>query len=373
MLTSYESDFAASWGRKVREIIESLGHQCFGISIDPRSSAADRFDIEGHTGGMVCAGVGSAMTGRGSDCLLIDDPVKNSEEAMSQTYQERAWDWFRSTAMTRLEPNAVMIVLMTRWHKNDLAGKILECEADQWERISIPAICESDADPLGRPIGAALWPERYDIPALDKIKHTMGSRWWGALYQQNPKAMEGAIFKRQWFEIVPQAPAELKQMTRFWDMAASQGDKGDPDYTAGVKIGKLNGVYYVVHVHRVRNSPAQNDALIKQTAQLDGASCAVRMEEEGGSSGKIAISHFSRGVLSGYNFKGIRATGSKALRANPLAAAAESGNVKLVAGAWNSVYLDELEMFAGKDERNDMVDASSGAFNDLSRVVVSVG
>jgi predicted phage terminase large subunit-like protein len=371
MLASYESDFAASWGRKVREVIEDCGQECFGISVDPRSSAADRFGIEGRLGGMVTAGVGSAITGRGADVLIIDDPTKNAEEAMSQTYQDRTWDWFCSTAMTRLEPGGVVIVLMTRWHKNDLAGKILKSEGDQWETLVLPAIA-TESDVLGRKTGDALWPERYNIDALQAIQRTIGSRWWGALYQQDPRSMEGAIFKRQWFEIIPQSPARLDSCCRFWDMAATQGDKGDPDYTAGVKIGLRDGVYYVLHVHRGRNSPAQNDAIIKQTATLDGMSCRQRMEEEGGSSGKTATSHYARFVLQGFDFRGIRATGSKALRANPFAAAAESGNVKIVAGSWNSQYLDELEMFQGLDERNDLTDASSGAFNDLARPKASL-
>jgi predicted phage terminase large subunit-like protein len=201
ILCSYEADFAATWGRKARQLLEEYGAEHFGVGVARESSAAYRWDIAGHTGGMVTAGVGGPITGRGANVLIIDDPVKNAEEAASERVRETLWDWYKSTAYTRLEPNASVILIMTRWHEDDLAGRVLvdaDTGGDQWERIDFPAIA-TEEDTLGRLPGEALWPERYDTERLEEIKQTLGSYFWSALYQQRPQPEGGAIFRRSWF------------------------------------------------------------------------------------------------------------------------------------------------------------------------------
>jgi len=180
----------------------------------------------------------------------------------------------------------------------------------------------------------------------------------------------GSKFRREWFEIVGDAPADAKRV-RYWDMAATTPELGkDPDYTAGVKVAEKAGIYYIEDIQRTRTSPAQVEKLIKQTAQIDHQKhnhrLQIFMETEPGSAGIGQISHYSRNILKGFAFRGLKTTGDKEIRANPVSSAAEAGNIKLVQGVWNGIFLDEAEAFplGGHD---DQVDAVSGAFEVLSK------
>lgn len=195
ILGSYGAEFASNWGYKARATLHEHGH-LFGIKVAQDSAARDRWDIRDHMGGMVTTGVGGQLTGRGGNVIILDDIIKNDEEANSATYREKVWEWYRATLYTRLEPGGSIALLMTRWHADDLAGRLLKEEPDKWTVLNLPAIAEEN-DILGRSPGEALFPKRYDIPALMDIKRTIGSHWWNALYQQRPTAEEGAIFKQQ--------------------------------------------------------------------------------------------------------------------------------------------------------------------------------
>jgi hypothetical protein len=188
ILTSYEATFAATWGRQVRNFIQENSAQ-LGISLADDSLASDRWNTD-MGGGMITAGIGGPITGRGGHLIIIDDPVKNWEEACSETLRQKHIDWFNSTLYTRAEPGASIIILMTRWHSDDLAGHLLSEHEDHWEEVRLPAIAE-DSDPLGRSPGAALCPERYDKAALQKIRNAVGDRVWNALYQQTPTSSVG--------------------------------------------------------------------------------------------------------------------------------------------------------------------------------------
>jgi len=178
---------------------------------------------------------------------------------------------------------------------------------------------------------------------------------------------EGNFFKREKFEIVEDYPKKVPTV-RYWDLAASEEKAGrNPDFTAGVKICEQNGIYWIVDVIKKRLSPAGVEALIKQAAELDGVHTEIFMEQEPGSSGLNTISHYSRNILKGYVFKGIRATGSKIIRAKPFASAVENGNVKLVRGGWNKDFIDECAVFPQKGFHDDQVDAASGAFEQLGK------
>jgi predicted phage terminase large subunit-like protein len=194
MLASYEEELAASWGRKVRNTLEEWGDPLFGVKVSERSSAADRWDVRDNSGGMVCVGVGGPLTGRGADVLIIDDYLKNSEEARSQTIREKHWDWWQGTAQTRLEPRGICVILATRWHLDDLIGRVLDQEPGEWAVLSLPALALHDEPPF-RKAGEALWPARYDVPALERIQKR-SPFWFAAEYQCNPAGEEGDIFKR---------------------------------------------------------------------------------------------------------------------------------------------------------------------------------
>jgi predicted phage terminase large subunit-like protein len=194
---SYGAELAIDFGRFIRDRVKEHAEQ-LGIEIDPESSAADRWDIirrKGNRiiktgGGLYAVGVGGGITGRGVHFLNIDDPVKGAAEAFSQAYREKVWNWWQSDISTRLEPGGSVVLTMTRWHDDDLAGRLLkrsrEEGGEQWTEIRIPALCESEDDPLGRQIGEALWPERYDSAWLEHLKRQKDPWVWAALYQQRP-------------------------------------------------------------------------------------------------------------------------------------------------------------------------------------------
>lgn len=176
---------------------------------------------------------------------------------------------------------------------------------------------------------------------------------------------EGGLFKREWFEIVDESPARARRV-RYWDMAATEAKQGtDPDWTVGVRVALAEGIYYVEDVRRVRATPQATENLVRQTAELDGTGVSIYMEQEPGSAGVGVIDHFRRRVLVGFPFRGHKTTGPKEVRANPVSAAAEAGNVKLVRGGWISSYLDEMGAFP-QGSHDDQVDGTSGAVATLS-------
>lgn len=189
--SSYNSDLATDFGREVRNLVASHEfHEVFPqVELRQDSRAADRMNTN-LGGAYFAAGVGTATTGRGAHLGLIDDPFKDRAEADSETNRNRVWDWYRSTFYTRLMPGGAIVLTQTRWHDDDLAGRLLAQEADQWTILDLPAI--SDA-------GEPLWPEWYDLEALERIRASIGPREWSALYQQKPQPDEGTFFQRAWF------------------------------------------------------------------------------------------------------------------------------------------------------------------------------
>jgi predicted phage terminase large subunit-like protein len=368
VLCSYEADFAALWGRKARNTLEIWGKRIFDIRVSRRTSAADRWDIEAFQGGMITAGVGGAITGRGADVLVIDDPVKNAQEANSKVIRDRTWDWYQSTARTRLEPDGVILIIMTRWHEDDLAGRLIAEQesdplADQFLRVSFPAICESKDDPLGRAIGEALWPERYPIAELERIQASVGTYVFSALFQQRPAPKSGGMFQRENFQTVQSHPRRLKKVVRHWDFAAT--DQQYSDYTSGVKMGITDdGDIYVLDVQHFKGTPKRVQDVFRQTVRKDGRGTKQQIEKERGSAGTHVVDTYSR-MMAGYDVKGKLPSGDKEVRAGPYSAAVERHDVYLVEAPWNEDYLQEHESFPyGRND--DQVDASSGAFEMLA-------
>lgn len=174
----------------------------------------------------------------------------------------------------------------------------------------------------------------------------------------------GGLFERQWLGIVESAPPGGRAC-RYWDLAATAVKPGrDPDWTVGALVIVKDGVWYIADIRRIRGTPQTVEALIAQTADLDGRQVAIRMEQEPGSSGVAVIDHYARRVLPGWDFKGDKKTGDKVNMARPVSAAAEQGNVKIVRGTWISAFLDEAEAFP-QGPHDDQIDAVSGAFREL--------
>lgn len=208
ILASYSIDLSRGFSRIARDTLMSH-YSVFGVRVDPQNQSAESWGIEGYRGGVTAAGVGGPITGRGARIAIVDDPVKNSEEANSEVMREKIWEWYQSTLYTRLTPDGRIIIVMTRWHEDDLVGRLLKKEreeieegthtGDRWTVINFPAIAE-EGDYLGRQPGEPLWPEfGFDLQRLSQIRQDVGSYVFNALYQQRPSAAEGTIFKREYF------------------------------------------------------------------------------------------------------------------------------------------------------------------------------
>lgn len=356
ILGAYNQRLAERFSRRSRAIVR----QRVGLSRE-RATAAEWETTAG--GGLRAVGVGGGITGQGGNLIIMDDPVKSREEAESQVYRDRVYDWYTDDLYTRLEPGGAIIFIMTRWHGDDLAGRILASDtAADWTTVSLPAEAEEN-DPLGRLPGAALCPDRYDLPALLDLRKTLGRSYY-ALYQQRPQPREGSQFKLQWFPLVDVVPANARRI-RWWDKAATQDDG---NYTAGVLMAEADGIYYIEDVVRGQWSSGERDKIIKQTADLDALKYDTQVTywgpQDPGAAGKDAAAAFIR-LLAGYPVHTEIESGSKEVRAEPLASQAQAGNVRVKRGEWTSAYISEMCDFpTGKYD--DQVDGSSGAFNKLA-------
>jgi predicted phage terminase large subunit-like protein len=249
---SYNSDLANDFGRNVRNIVAEpeFGQVFPGVGLASDSQAANRMNTN-HGGAYVAAGVGTAVTGRGAHIALIDDPFKDREEADSERRRNTVWDWYRSTLYTRLMPSGAIVLIQTRWHEDDLAGRLLEHEAGQWDVLELPAV--NDA-------GEALWPEWYDKAALDRIKATIGPREWSALYQQKPQPDDGTFFQREWFQTWGKLPA-----LRYYGTSDYAVTDGGGDYT----VHRIWGIASNGDVYRVDGYRAQGTSDKWIEAKLD--------------------------------------------------------------------------------------------------------
>jgi predicted phage terminase large subunit-like protein len=354
IIGAYNQTLADKFSRKARKIAQQVG-----ITLSRERTAVEDWETE-EGGGLRAVGVGGGITGQGGDIIIMDDPVKSREEARSQTYRDKVYDWYTDDLYTRLEPGAAIVLIMTRWHEDDLAGRILASEdGPNWTVISLPAEAEVD-DPLGRKIGEALCPDRYDLPVLQAIRKVLQRSYW-ALYQQRPQEQEGDIFKRSWFEIVREVPREAKRV-RYWDRGAT---KDDGDYTVGTKIARTNeGIYYVEDVVRGQWSTGERNRIMKQTAELDGIEAEVWFEQEPGSSG-VDVAQDLIKLFDGFIVHADKVTGDKSARADPFSAQCEGLNVKIKKAPWNEAWLDELTSFPN-GAHDDQVDSASGAYNKLA-------
>ncbi len=368
VFVSYGAEYAESWGRRVRNSIDEHAAS-LGVRVAADNGAAGEWETMAG-GGMVSVGVGGSVTGRRADLLIIDDPIKNAEEANSEGHRKKVWEFFLSAAYTRLTPDGAIIIIMTRWHEDDLVGRLAKAESEggqHWERVNLPAISEGGDDAMGRAEGLPLWPERWPLQLLHETRRMLGSYFWSALHQQRPTPPEGNYFKRAWFTIIPadRIPRGLR-FVRNWDLAATvESGSNDPDWLAGCKMGTDDaGRYYVVQMRRERVSPEGVEKAITQQAAIDGREVPIRIEQEGAASGKIVAHHYAR-LLDGWDAKFTPIPkASKFTRSGPFNAACERGDVFLAAGEWVDDFLNELAGFPTASH-DDQVDAAVGAYESL--------
>jgi len=368
---SYNADLAVDMSRDVQGIIDSPDYQELfpGIRLaenqDKEVRSSHQFQVVGKRGRYYAVGVGGGLSGRTVDLGIIDDPIKNREEAESKTYRDRVWSWFVSTFFTRQFGDDVPIIIaLTHWHEDDLAGRLMRLSkvefAKPWRVVKLEAIAEQpdrEIDP--REIGDPLWASKYPLSELRARKAVMGKYEWSSLMQQAPTPPGGKLFKRAWFEgkFVDRAP-QFARRVRGWDCAATDGDG---DYTASILLCECQGIFYVEHATRGQWSPDEVEKTIKSIAESDGRHISIREEREGGSSGKTVIEARAK-TLAGWDYAGVLTDKNKVTRSRPFRAQCEAGNVRIVRGTWNNDYLDELCDFP-TGVNDDMVDASSTAFN----------
>lgn len=358
----YNQTFAERFGRKARRIARDR------IELSEEKGAAKEWETR--AGGVFrSCGVGSPPMGEGFDLLILDDPVKSREEADSAAYRERVWEWYRDDLFTRLEPGAAIVLIATRWHSDDLPGRLLEqmeTGGDTWEVVSLPALAEED-DPLGRAPGEALCPDRFDVPAIEAIRAVQGYSF-EALYQQRPHSREGDFFKVGMVQIVDVMPVRIVHRVRYWDLASAAPGKGD--FSSGALLAlDEDGFIYVEHVRRGQWVAQERDQVILQTAALDAAKGAVPIYiEQAPGLAKEPVENLVRKLL-GYNARPDVVHRDKVSRAEPWAAQMGAGNVRFLqdepGDRWNQVVLDTHRAFPN-GKHDDDVDACSGACLKLS-------
>lgn len=224
--TAHTAELAVGFGRKVRNLVGSEDYQKVfpGVTLRQDSKAAGRWNTS--AGGEYFAiGVGGAVTGKGADLLIIDDPHSEQEgQSGDSSVFDRVYEWYTSGPRQRLQPGGAIVIVMTRWHKRDLTGQILKSSvqrsgSDEWEVIELPAIL---------PSGSALWPEFWKLDELNKLKAELPTAKWQAQYQQDPTSEEGAIVKREWWKIWEHDdPPECEFIIQSWDTAFLKTQRAD--------------------------------------------------------------------------------------------------------------------------------------------------
>lgn len=357
---SHTASLAWQFGRGVRGLIAE--HKArLGVETDPASRAAGRFGLASGGSYFAC-GVRGPLTGRRADLVIVDDPVKSQREADSAATREHLWEWFRSDLITRLRPGGRMVVVMTRWHPDDLGGRLL-AGADGWKVLRLPALAEA-GDALGRAPGEALWPEWEGEAALGRKRLTLGERAFAALFQQSPRPPGARLFDVRRTGVTEDAMAGVS--VRAWDLAASENGG---DWTVGLRLCRGGeGMFQVSDVVRVQGGPETVVRVIRETAERDGRDVAIGLPQDPGQAGRAQVAFLTAG-LAGWRVESGPESGSKATRAMPVASQVNAGNVSLLRAGWNRVLLEEMEDFPG-GAKDDQVDALSRAFGMLTRAGV---
>ena len=341
--TSYGSDLASAMNRDVQRIIDNdlyrdVFPKTFLNSKNVKSTSrgtyirtSDKFEIVGHKGLYRSAGVNEGITGMGCDIALIDDPIKNYEDAMSPVKQESAYNWYQSTLFTRLQGMKKVIMVLTRWSPSDLAGRILEDaeknpEAPQWEVISLPEEFDPDnpnihPEDIRTEEGELLWPEMFDRKTVNQQKHSVGTKVWESLYQQRPTPGDGTIFKTTWFKYYKELP-QLDSIRASVDCAFT--DTAKSDFVAMTVWGTSGANKYLLHLVRERlDFSATINELLRIKIMFPNCEKIIIENKANGPAVISTLQSKIPGIV-GYN-----PTSSKAARATAVSPQFEAGNVYL--------------------------------------------
>lgn len=370
--TSYSADLSSRFNRDVQRIIDTDeyseifpetylagkgGHKTAGFI-----RTSDMFEIVGHGGSYRSTGVGGGITGAGADILILDDVVKDRAEANSETIRNGVWDWFTSTAYTRLSAGGGVIAMMTRWHMDDLIGRLIERmndgTGDIYTVINYPAIAEQDEK--HRKKGEALHPERYPLERLEQIKTTVGMRDWEALYQQHPVPDGGALFRSEWIKVWTKSslPPRFDQMVTSWDMTFK--DSGTSDFVVGQVWGRKGADHYLLDQVRGRWDFVKTKEMFLVLADKHPKALKKLVEDK--ANGSAIISELKQ-TVSG--IVPITPKESKEARASAVSPFWEAGNVYIPAASeayWVNEFKSELMNFPS-GAHDDQVDAMTQALN----------
>jgi predicted phage terminase large subunit-like protein len=352
----HTAGLAQQFGRSVRGLVSEHAAR-LGVTLCRDARAAGRFATRAG-GAFYAIGVNGAVTGQRADLALIDDPIRSFAEAENGRARERLWNWYRSELVTRLKPRGRIVLVMTRWHRDDLAARLMA--QDGWRVLQLPALAE-DGDFLGRRAGEALWPEWEGREALLAKQAAMGERAFAALFQQAPLASDGCVFDTTQLGVADDVPDG--EVVRAWDLAGSAGG----DWTVGVKLRRdAAGGCWVDDVRRFRAAPDGVAEAVCATARQDGADVTIGLPRDPGQAGQFQVMMLTR-ALAGFRVVATPEVGSKVRRARAVASQVSGGGMKLRRAAWNTAFIEELAAFPD-GPKDDQVDALSRAFGMLAAV-----
>jgi predicted phage terminase large subunit-like protein len=354
MYVGYNVEFAESKSRRIRELAQRAG-----IRIRTDARRLGEWITEAG-GGVLATGIGGALTGHGCNVLIVDDYTKNREEAESRLIRDRNWEWLLSTALTRIEPGGSAIVNGTRWHQDDLHGRLITQEGVKWEYVNLPALDD---------VGQALWKERWPAEVLDQIRLQLTEYEFHALYQGQPRPKGGRLFREPVRYQFPDV--EGARFVISVDPAATE--KSSADYSvAMVACAKGIGTEQTMDIIEVQRTQVEIPKLVAQLVALQKKwKCPVAVEAVGGFK---AVPQMLRAIDPAIRILPVELNGDKFTRALAVAAAWNNGRVRLPQSApWVNEYLQEITSFTGvKDRHDDQVDATSHAFNTISRMAPTI-
>lgn len=367
MTGSYNSTLSLEHAELSRDIIWSDKWKEYFPEVTIRHDKAQKSNFKNkQKGTRFSTSVGSTATGVHAHFLIIDDPV-DPKKALSDTERASASRWMDQTLSTRKVDKkiTVTILIMQRLHKTDPTGNMMENTA-KLRHIVLPAKNDYTITPPELEkyyVDGLLDPVRLDQEVLDEYRDKLGSYGYSGQFGQDPRPREGAMFQEEWFEIVGAIPAGGTQWVRGWDLAATteaEAKSGQPAYTAGVKLKRVDGVTYIAHSKRGRWSGEGTRKVIKNTASQDEVGTIQDIPQDPGQAGKAQVRDYVK-YLPQYDVRYSTESGDKILRAEPLSAQAEAGNVKLLRGPWNKEFIDEITFFPAGFK--DQVDGTTRAYN----------
>lgn len=376
LVTSYNDKRAKKFSRDIRRLVRSLG-----VPLSEERAAAGEWETLAG-GGVEAVGAGAGVASVNADLIIIDDPVGKREDAESQAKRDMLWDWLTNDILARCDPDTAVIMTMSRWHPDDPAGRLRDQMAGQWEILDLPGMAEKN-DPLGRAIDEPLWPELRGKKWLEEKRIELGAYGFASLIQGRPRPREGGMFKWSWWQLLEEVP-RLGSMVRYWDLAGTEpkGRGHDPDYTSGTLECRMQDLRTaIVDVARFRKSIAARDAEIETICRADLRLYRGRVtwwiETEAGIAGEERTAALVRRLqATGMTVKTEHPTGSKTLRAEPLASAAEAGNIVLCPDSpvnpWRDAFRSEAADFPN-GLHDDQIDSAAGAFHKLSEPTGSWG